>query len=147
MNRHAHFVGGIVAGPSTGFLLAKRANRAPKPAEVGGWFAGGVLGAKTPDILEPAYCPGHREVCHSASVLAMDIALLQSQTLEHCINYLHDKAAEYRRRSEAEPDSSFWFSLLAVLCEFAAGVLLGFLGGYASHLILDSTTPCGLPLV
>ena len=147
MNGPAHVLGGMVAGPTTGFVLARRANRQPTLAEIGGWFAGGIAGAKTPDLLEPAYCPRHREVCHSASVLAIDIALLQSQTLENCIKYLHEKAADYRRRSEADPDTSLWYSLLALLCEFAAGVLPSFLGGYASHLILDSTTPCGLPVI
>jgi membrane-bound metal-dependent hydrolase YbcI (DUF457 family) len=29
----------------------------------------------------------------------------------------------------------------------AAGAVVGFLAGYASHLVLDATTPAGLPVV
>ena len=147
MNGNAHLIGGALSGPVTGAVLAKRSNRQPTLPEIGGWLLGGIAGAKTPDLLEPAYCPRHREVCHSVSVLALDVALLQSRPLENWIQSFHRKAADYRRRSQLEPGNAFLFSLLALLFELLAGLLPGFLGGYASHLILDSTTPCGLPVL
>lgn len=90
MNGHAHFVGGVIAGPVTGLLLTQ-ANRQPTLPEIGGWFFGLITGAKAPDLLEPAYCPRHRELCHSFSVLLLDLAFLQSESLQNLIQFLTAK--------------------------------------------------------
>jgi len=79
-------------------------------------------------------------------VLAADLAFLQSETLEGWIEWVKNKAAEYRTRAQLQPQADFWPSLLAVLLEFFAGVLPALFGGYASHLVCDATTPFGIPL-
>jgi hypothetical protein len=79
-------------------------------------------------------------------VLAADLAFLQSSTLEGWIEWLKNKAGEYQMKAQLQPQADFWPSLLAGLLEFFAGVLPALLGGYASHLVCDATTPFGIPL-
>lgn len=137
---------GAIAGPATGIGLALRSNRSVSGLELCGWVAGGVGGAKLPDLLEPADCPGHRKFAHSATILTADLALLKSQALESWIKWLKSKAAEYRLHAQLNPESALWSSLFAGLLEFLAGVLPAMLGGYASHLFCDATSPFGIPL-
>src|ERR1700704_5045778 len=123
MNGKAHATIGLFAGPAIGLALAVEANRSPTFAEICGWAAGGLGGAKLPDILEPAIHPGHRKFCHSGTVLAADLAFLQSATLKSWIQWLHDEAAKQRTKGLTEPDYAIWHSIAALLLEFLAGVL------------------------
>lgn len=43
--------------------------------------------------------------------------------------------------------SELWHYLLELLCRLLAGAAAGVLGGYGSHLVLDSLTPQSLPLI
>ena len=147
MNGRGHMLGGAIGGPITGAALSVQANRQPTFAEACGWLAGGIGGAKLPDLLEPAYCPQHRRFCHSTCVLAADFVLLQSGFLQDWIETLGSNAEGHHRLAESDPNGAGLRKVWAYLLEFLAGVLPGLLGGYASHLILDSTTPFGLPLV
>lgn len=146
MNGKEHRLGGMFAGPATGISLAVTANRSVSALEACGWVTGGIAGAKLPDLLEPAVHPGHRKFAHSGTVLAANLALLQSQTLESGIQLLKGKAAEHRFQAQLDPQSALWHSIIAAFLEFLAGVLPAVLGGYASHLICDATTPFGIPL-
>lgn len=80
----------------------------------------GALGAKLPDMLEPALHPNHRQFFHSVSFLAA-----MSAGLYKVYKWSPDDPLE----------------------KLIRGVLL--LGGvaYASHLLCDATTPKSLPLV
>ena len=147
MNGTAHLIGGAIGGPIAGVALSIQANRQPTFAEACGWIAAGIGGAKLPDHLEPAYCPRHRRFCHSGCVLALDFVLLQSKSLQDWIETLRLNAREHHRLAQFDPNGPGLHKVWAYLLEFLAGVLPGLLGGYASHLILDSTTPSGLPLV
>jgi inner membrane protein len=146
MNGKAHAKIGLFAGCASGLALSIEANRQPAIAEVVGWAVGGIGGAKLPDILEPAFHPGHRKFCHSGTVLAADLAFLQSATLKSWIEWLHDEAANQRTKGLNEPDYAIWHSIAALLLEFLAGILPAIPGGYASHLLADCTTPCGIPI-
>ena len=146
MNGKAHTTIGLFAGPAMGLTLAIEAKRSPTLAEVCGWAAGGLGGAKMPDILEPAIHPGHRKFCHSGTVLAADIAFLQSATLKSSIQWLHDEAGKRRTKALLDPDYSIFYSIVALILEFLAGLLPAIPAGYASHLIADCTTPCGIPI-
>ena len=80
-----------------------------------------TLFAKLPDILEPSLKnPNHRQFCHSFAVLAG-------------IGYGFKKAYEWQPKSNIE-------KLLRL-------VALSATAGYASHLLLDATTPKSLPLI
>ena len=146
MNGREHTLAGVIAGPTTGIGLAIKANRAVSGPELFGWVVGGISGSKLPDLLEPADCPRHRKFAHSGTLLAADLALIQSRTLESWIVWLKVKAAEYRRLAQLNPESALWRSIVAGFFEFLAGVLPALLGGYASHLVCDATTPFGIPL-
>lgn len=147
MNGQAHMTIGLAAGIAGGYTLALRAHREPTLAEICGWAAGGVCGSKIPDFLEPAYCPSHRKFCHSGCTLVLNLLALESKTLEGWIQSLHRNAADQRLLSQADPQNTFFYSIRAILFEFLAGLLPALLAGYASHLIADSATPYGLPLI
>ncbi|HXM46351.1 MAG TPA: hypothetical protein VN956_00695 [Pyrinomonadaceae bacterium] len=146
MNGKAHTIGGMVGGPLVGAALAANAQRQPTVAEICGWLAGGVLGARGPDLLEPAICPHHRKFCHSGCAFILNIATIQSQTLQSSIQGLMKSAEDYRLLAALDTANGAYHQLRAYLLEFLAGLLPGLLGGYASHLVLDSTTAFGLPL-
>ena len=146
MNGKAHATIGLFAGSATGLALSIEANRRPTVAEVCGWAAGGLGGAKLPDILEPAIHPGHRKFCHSGTVLAADPAFLQSATIRSWIQWLHNEAAKQRTKALVNPDNAILHSIAALILEFLAGVLPAIPAGYASHLIADCTTPFGIPV-
>ncbi len=146
MNGKAHATIGLLAGTGTGLALSIEANRRPAFAEVCGWAVGGVGGAKLPDILEPAIHPGHRKFCHSGTVLAADFAFLQSGTMKSWIQYLHNEATNQRAKASTDPNDAIWHSIAALILEFLAGLLPAIPAGYASHLLADLTTPCGLPI-
>jgi hypothetical protein len=52
-----------------------------------------------------------------------------------------------RQLFAASSFEQFWYALLEFLYRFASGALAGVLGGYASHLVLDSLTPACLPIL
>ena len=147
MNGKEHLLGGFIGGPVAGIAWSLRANRQPTLVEACGWFASGALGAKAPDLLEPAICPTHRRFCHSGCVLAFNLAALQNQGLQDLVQGLCDRAAEYHRWAEIDQTNAVRYELSAYLFEFLAGVVPGFLGGYVSHLFLDLSTPSRLPLL
>lgn len=86
-------------------------------AEFLGSGAVGALAAMIPDVLEPATNPNHREFFHSY------VLLITTLTTE--LHILDKVQANY---------------LLKLLSLAAAG-------GYSSHLLADSCTPEGLPLL
>jgi inner membrane protein len=146
MNGKAHATIGLFAGPATGLVLAIEADRSPTLGEICGWAAGGLSGAKLPDILEPTIHPGHRKFCHSGTVLVADLAFLQCGTLKSWIQWLHDEAAKQRTKALLDPGYAILHSIAALILEFLAGVLPAVPAGYASHLIADCTTPYGIPI-
>ena len=146
MNGKAHAIFGAGAGIGTGVALSFSANRQPTIPEVCGWITGGVTGAKLPDLFEPAIHPHHRGFGHSGSLLAANLSFLMSETLSSWIQSLKSAAAGYRLKAQLDPQSALLHSLLACLLEFLAGGLPSLLGGYASHLVCDATTPLGIPV-
>jgi membrane-bound metal-dependent hydrolase YbcI (DUF457 family) len=147
MNGKEHAIGGAIGGPLIGITLAAAARRQPSLAEVCGWFAGGVLGAKVPDILEPAFCPNHRRFCHSGCAFVLNVAAVQSHSLQQAVKRMVAVADHYHALAISDSANAASHKFSAYLLEFTSGVLPGLVGGYASHLILDSTTASGLPLI
>jgi membrane-bound metal-dependent hydrolase YbcI (DUF457 family) len=146
MNGHAHKTLGALTGPAVGISLSVKAHRRPRAAEALGWVAGGVVGAKLPDIIEPAHNPHHRKFAHSAIVLQGNVAILRSCELQCSIQWLHDAADRQRAKTGESPLVDFLRELFALFLEFLAGVLPGVTAGYASHLFADWTTPKRIPL-
>ena len=136
-----------MGGPLIGAALATSAKRQPTFAEFCGWVGGGIVGATLPDLFEPAYCPHHRKFCHSGCAFVLNVAAIQSQTMLKSINALSNKAKSYHLMAAMDPANAQTYRLYGYVLEFIAGVLPGLAGGYISHLVMDSTTAFGLPLI
>lgn len=76
-----------------------------------------VLGGLVPDVLEPALHPNHRSFCHSVSGGGL----------------LAGGAGVASRNIQLGEELTFYAGLFVL--------------GYISHLLLDSTTPKGVPLL
>jgi len=80
----------------------------------------GAFFGKLPDIIEPAYHPNHRQFFHSTVTFStISLGLYKAYTWE--------------------PETGFE--------EIVRGLMLIAGCSYLSHLICDSTTPKGLPLI
>jgi len=135
-------------GALTGAAVAVfRAHSAPTPtliAEGIGGLLGGWIGGIAPDILEPATTPNHRKLAHSA---AMGGALMLTRVTEWQASCRHASNSATRRAIMSQVGSGERSSaeLNAILWSVLAGILIGLISGYASHLLLDAATPSGLP--
>lgn len=111
-----------------------------------GGGVGGYIGGAMPDLLEPSTSGHHRDFAHSvaggALLCASPIYALSARwreeagALERTAGLLRMDSAD-RAKLVAQ---AFWLNL-------AAGLLVGFLAGYLSHLALDAVTPRSLPLL
>ena len=137
-------------GAAVGVVAAAyRAREAPTNqmlVEAIGGLLGGWVGGVLPDVLEPARHPHHRKLGHSVAA-AGALTLARIAEWQATFRTAADAAASRSlvhpigsiERSSAEWDELFWRLL--------AGVLVGLVAGYASHLVLDAGTPRGLPLL
>jgi hypothetical protein len=113
-----------------------------------GGIIGGVAGSQVPDLLEPGHFPGHRGLAHSIAVGTLIIRFTKDELpswqarLREWGNFFGAK------RSSCPPESieSVRYALAEAFC-WLAGAIAGFLGGYGSHLFLDSFSPYGLRLI
>jgi membrane-bound metal-dependent hydrolase YbcI (DUF457 family) len=147
-NRDAHDKLGALAGP--GYCLA---SAAANNATVSGWELFGSLlsslvTSHLPDALEPPTNPNHRATCHSVTGLGVLIFLLAPR-LEAERNKRRDLAAQCRWKAAwaRTPEERERHLQESRQHELIAGALAGAIPGYASHLIADSQTPKGLPLI
>ncbi len=123
MNRKTHLVGGAVGAGLAVWQFCEKQGIQLDPSIALIATAGGLAGGRLPDLLEPARHPNHRQLGHSVSVGATLIALIPKLTDdEQCPQWLRDNAA------------------LRIFC-------ISLIGGYLSHLLLDSMTKKGLPLL
>ena len=102
-----------------------------------GGAVSGFLTSTLADKFDPPTSPNHRNWGHSV-VLNGGIAFMMYEPTREFLQYLVDKAREYDNRQE---------NFKAMICRLAFGFLVGASSGYASHLLTDSVTPKGLPLV
>lgn len=126
--------------------------------EVIGGGVGGYLGGMLPDKLEPALSSWHRGICHSWT--AGGIVVSGSAQLAELAVACRKRAQQCRAIPTAQDSATGVFipvprSLLEqmfsqigeILWTFLAGLLNGLAAGYLSHLLLDSATPRGIPLL
>jgi membrane-bound metal-dependent hydrolase YbcI (DUF457 family) len=112
---------------------------------------GGALGAKIPDILEPAKGRYHRDFAHSFLGAAIVIKT-GGDLLRHIDGWASERAAKARADAEAAYASGDTFGWLLstvarLFFEALVGLTTGLLGGYLSHLALDFFTPDSIPLL
>jgi len=147
--RKVHEGYGRACGVGFAALAAHGQARPHFAIEMAGGWLGGTLGARLPDILEPATWPGHRQLAHSWTAFggsgAASIKLLGSwQT------YCRGEAERLRRQrlaADTMAHAALGLGILELLFRLASGFGAGLAAGYISHLALDSQTSMGLPLV
>lgn len=123
MNKLAHMTAGVAGGGLATWQFCQRQDVAIHPSIVLIAAVGGLLGGRSPDLLEPARHPNHRQLGHSVSIGAGLIALIPKLTDdEQCPQWLKDNP---------------WLRIF----------FIALVGGYLSHLLLDSLTAKGLPLL
>ena len=116
-NRSAHVAAGCIS--ATAFYLSL-VEVPDDPHHLVVMFGASYFGSRLPDLLEPATNPNHRAFLHSVVFLLLLVAAIKL-------------LVDWKPKSE-------WERVGKVLL-VAAGV------GYVSHLVLDSLTPRGLPLI
>lgn len=145
-NRAVHHAWGVGSGLAAGLIFAPKEDTGGLVAELLGAAVGGAVGGRLADVLEPALSPNHRKIAHSGLAA---VALLRTAyagwpaRCRELAGVCRTRAAEIGRTVEQRQSDRFE----ELSWSFLAGVVEGFLAGYASHLVLDAGTPKGLPLL
>jgi membrane-bound metal-dependent hydrolase YbcI (DUF457 family) len=145
-NRAPHVAAGVVGGMAAGVATCASVPDAQRTLYVAVAAGFGMIGGALPDVLEPATSPNHRSVCHSLILLALLAVSVNAKYHERCLERAASCDSRARRFTSvaierlAEERAAIGWRLLAA-------ALIGATAGYASHLILDSSTAKGLPLV
>ncbi len=145
----AHSAAGMTAGGIAAF--ARSGNQEPinQLAEALGGVIGGRFGGRLPDMIEPAIHSWHRGPAHSvtmgAGLLASaggGIAMWETDWRARAASFAERKTDP--RLSEAE---RLLYGVVDLSCRIAAGLAVGLVAGYLSHLALDAGTPRSIPLL
>jgi len=146
-NKTEHVQFGAFAGTGYSLIAAQVSGRTPSIFELIGCAVGSILASMGPDVLEPAHNPNHRSTCHSVVVLGALLFIAQPKLeVERQRRLL--LAESYRQQAQtcSGDHRSYWLGQVQGQ-EFLAGFFSGLVPGYASHVIADSQTPKGIPLV
>ncbi len=145
--RSVHLAAGVLCGAGLALLTTGGLPDRDRVPELLGAGLAGALGGLLPDILEPASAgPHHRALAHSL-VAAFGLSrvdwLGQVRALRAQADQLHAAAA-----ADGCPVAERDRLIGRAWCtHLAAGLLLGAVAGYGSHLALDAGTPKGLPML
>ena len=118
--------------------------------ELVGGIAGGCLGGRAPDVLDPPNLgPRHRGRAHSLAAGITVLNLNETQLRkwqDTCRGWAEDFA---QKRGACSPDSQmrFVYTVADIGCRMLAGLIAGFLAGYVTHLALDAFTPSSLNVI
>lgn len=147
-SRKEHIDWGAPLGAIAAFAFAVLDGQSLQNAliEAAGGGGGGYVGATAPDFLEPATSPNHRQLAHSR-LAGFSLAGVTVANVRGWQRRLRAEADRLNALAAATPDRSASLNLRAqaVSLRMLVGVLPGLAAGYLSHLVLDSTTPRGLP--
>ena len=141
----AHSLAGVAAGAVAVPLVGRMLVSELSPGEKAGVMGATLLGSCLPDLLEPAFSPSHRGLFHSVLAgIGLVAGLAQITTLNS------DERATTRTSHggetvgwycrQPEPEAYPWLKPISAL-------LIALIIGYLLHLVMDSTTPKGLPLL
>lgn len=147
-NRKMHMIVGGAAGGASACFLARDQEPAHQLVETLGGVLAGTLGGRLPDIIEPALHPGHRSIAHAmiptgAAGVAVVPRLRAGQ--QHVRRWADQCHARHDGAENLLAQFLWWLAEMA--CRLVSGAVGGSAAGYASHLVLDATTPMGLPLL
>jgi len=143
-----HSIFGAGGGCATAFYLARGQDVFSIAVESGGGFVGGYIGGRLPDWVEPALHPGHRSVAHAVIPAGGTLSWMGSKLLStQMLLREHANRCRSRRKTANDDIESFLWWLAEVALRFMAGAVAGLVVGYTTHLVLDSVTPRGLPIL
>jgi membrane-bound metal-dependent hydrolase YbcI (DUF457 family) len=143
-----HEIAGVVAGGSWALYQARDQEFIGLLFEGIGGAIGGYVGGKLPDLLEPAIHSYHRDFCHSLTTgVALSAGTISA--MEKWAKFCRDNAEDCRIRRTESVDgcSGFIYGFGEVVWRMLAGLLVGLVGGYISHLVFDAVTPRSIPLI
>lgn len=146
-NRPTHDLFGGITGMGCAYLTLPTEPQSNGIVELVGGAVGGVAGSRIPDIIDPATMPNHRDVGHgiiNAIVVGNFCWSNLSEWQAWCRARADECAACRARATDDVARALYWIA--EIFWRFVAGLLAGLIGGYASHLVLDATTPRSLPL-
>lgn len=148
MNRPAHDLVGAAAGAAASYYFARNQSDGDRFLEIIGGSIGGIVGSRLPDVIDPPTSPNHRSLGHGVVPVGCT-AYAVWELLERSQAALRAKADDLRNDRDGLDGElrKLGSQLLEWLCRILAGMVMGVVGGYASHLALDVTTAKGLPLV
>jgi hypothetical protein len=147
-NRDTHSKVSAVTGGNYAAYLAWGQPGPQVFAETTGGVLGGAAGGLLPDWIDVPNSPRHRAQAHSVAITGAAGYYLKEQILPWQSSLrLQAQAYSQMRQASVEPLTQLWYGFWEFLCYFLAGALAGLLGGYASHLALDSLTPSSLPVL
>lgn len=118
-----------------------------KPALLMTGLVGGGVGGRVPDLLEPPVHPNHRSFCHS---FVVGCAVVGGVALTvRALHELRERQTRTRTSSGLAPPREDDESSSGITLKNAvvAGIVVAVLVGIISHLVADSGTPSGLPLI
>ncbi len=118
MNRPQHLIVGSISAVGVYFVVKDALQEQPTMGDTLLFMGAGAFVGILPDILEPATSPWHRGIFHSSAMLCV-------------MGYLAYRY--FWAKDLTNSDISVVISVLAA--------------AYSSHLVLDSCTPMGLPLI
>jgi len=114
-----------------------------------GGAVAGLVASHWPDVLEPAFCPSHRQLAHSVTtagcVLSSGVHL--TPQWEEQWRAVAVDLRNRQLRPDILPSDRLLLALLEMVAWMLVGAMAGAAAGYLSHLALDGTTPAGLPLL
>jgi membrane-bound metal-dependent hydrolase YbcI (DUF457 family) len=145
-NRKVHIMAGIMSGTAVAGYRARNLTGEDLLLELAGGCLGGLIGGIAPDLFEPAINSWHRSVAHSSSSCLASAGLMQK-----CATLQQQCRADARRHTQLKLVSQddwtrFWHAVMAFAWALLSGFIVGVPAGYLSHLVLDSTSPRGIPL-
>lgn len=145
-DRAVHHAWGVGTGLAAGLIFAPQEDTGGLVAELVGAGVGGAIGGRLADVLEPALSPNHRRIAHSGLAAAGLFRAAHAGWPTRCrelAGVCRTRSADFGRTVEQRQNDR----LEELSWRFLAGLVEGFLAGYASHLVLDAGTPKGLPLL
>lgn len=147
-NRSAHLAAAVPIGTMIAAHKACELSGLQYLAEVAGGAIGGAAGGLCPDWVDPPISPFHRGAGHSLAVSCV-LTGLASRRIDAWQTWLREEAARFRVLQSLAPDPlvrAFYGACYVLVC-LVSGALVGFLGGWGSHLALDFGSVRSLPLV
>lgn len=147
-NRSVHLAAAVPIGTMIAAHKARKFSGLQYLAEVAGGAIGGAAGGLGPAWVDPPNSPFHRGAGHSPAVSCI-LTGLASRRIDAWQTWLREEAARFRllQNLVADPLVRAFYGVCYVLVCLVSGALVGFLGGWGSHLALDFGTVRSLPLV